>query len=61
MLCIGGSLDGSTPPEAMRDLTDRITGARLEIIEGVGHLPCVEAPEIYAELLTGHLSDIGHI
>lgn len=61
VLCIGGSLDGATPPDAMRDLSDRIKSARLEIIEGVGHLPCVEAPEVYAELLTGHLRDIGHI
>ncbi|MFV0299961.1 MAG: 3-oxoadipate enol-lactonase [Paracoccus sp. (in: a-proteobacteria)] len=61
VLCIGGSLDGATPPEAMQDLTDRIPGARLEIIEGVGHLPCVEAPKVYADLLTGHLRDIGHL
>ncbi|AUH33640.1 3-oxoadipate enol-lactonase [Paracoccus tegillarcae] len=61
VLCIGGSLDGSTPPDAMRDLTGRIKGARLEIIEGAGHLPCVEAPEEYARLLTGYLAEIGHI
>lgn len=61
VLCIGGSLDGSTPPDAMQDLADRIPRARLEIIEGVGHLPCVEAPEDHARLLTGYLREIGHI
>lgn len=59
--CIGGSLDGATPPEAMRDLTGRIEGARLEIIEGVGHLPCVEAPVAYAAILTDYLREIGYI
>ncbi|TRW99435.1 3-oxoadipate enol-lactonase [Paracoccus sp. M683] len=61
VLCIGGSLDGSTPPEAMQDLAGRIKGARLEIIEDAGHLPCVEAPQEYAALLTGYLREIGHI
>lgn len=61
VLCIGGSLDGSTPPEAMQDLAGRIKGARLEIIDGAGHLPCVEAPQDYARLLTGYLREIGYI
>lgn len=53
-ICIGGTEDLATPPALVRDLSDMIDGASLEIIEGVGHLPCIEAPEIIA----GHIDTL---
>ena len=31
------------------------------MIRGAGHLPCVEKPAEYAEVLTGFLKEIGHV
>lgn len=60
-LVIAGDRDGATPPDMLRDLADLIPGARFELMRGVGHLPCVEKPDEYAELLSGFLKDIGHL
>jgi 3-oxoadipate enol-lactonase len=60
-LVIGGSEDGSTPPDLVRELAGLIPGARFELIRGAGHLPCVEQPEDYAALLSGFLREIGHL
>lgn len=54
-LCIVGDQDGSTPPELVRELASLINGARLEIIEDAGHLPCVEQPEKTAALIRSFL------
>ena len=60
-LGIAGSEDGSTPPDLVRETLDLIPGSRFALIRKAGHLPCVERPEEYAELLGGFLSEIGHI
>ncbi|WP_299667213.1 3-oxoadipate enol-lactonase [uncultured Ruegeria sp.] len=60
-LGIAGSEDGSTPPDLVRETLDLIPGSRFALIRNAGHLPCVERPEEYAELLGGFLSEIGHI
>lgn len=56
-LCLGGSEDGSTPPELVGELASLIPGARFEVIEGAGHLPGVEAPETLAGLIKDFLSE----
>lgn len=61
VLCIAGSLDGSTPPDTVQDLAGRLKNGWLKVIDGVGHIPCVEAPRDYAALLTGYLKGIGHV
>lgn len=43
------------PLAAMKDLERAIPGGRLEVIEECGHLPMVEPPEIFIELLKGFL------
>ncbi|MCD7060674.1 3-oxoadipate enol-lactonase [Pelagibacterium xiamenense] len=43
--CIVGSADGATPPDLVSAFADHIAGAKFHLIEGVGHIPCVEAPE----------------
>ena len=50
-ICIGGSEDQATPPELVRELSGMIEGSEMDIIEGVGHLPCIEAPGVVA----GHI------
>lgn len=60
-LAIAGSEDGSTPPDLVRETAALIKGSRFELMRGVGHLPCVESPEAYTELLTSFLGDIGHV
>lgn len=58
-LVIGGSEDGSTPPDLTAELASLIPGATHALIRGAGHLPCVEAPDVYVEHLTGFLTGLG--
>lgn len=60
-LTIAGSEDGATPPDLVRETAELIMGSRFELIRGVGHLPMVEKPAEYAALLTGFLTEIGHV
>ncbi|GAB4394082.1 MAG: 3-oxoadipate enol-lactonase [Kiloniellaceae bacterium] len=50
-LCVVGEEDGATPPELVRAMADLIPGAGYEVIAGAGHLPCIEQPEVLAELI----------
>ena len=59
-LAIAGSEDGSTPPDLVRETADLVKGSRFALIRGAGHLPCVEKPREYADILTGFLKDIAH-
>ena len=59
VLAIGGDADGSTPPDLVRETAATIPGARFELLRGAGHIPCVEAPEAYAALLTSFLKENG--
>jgi 3-oxoadipate enol-lactonase len=59
-LAIAGSEDGSTPPDLVRETAGLVRGSRFHLIRGAGHLPCVEKPAEYAEVLTAFLTEIGH-
>lgn len=48
---IGGSADIGTTPELVRQNAENLKAERVEIIEGVGHLPCIEAPKEVAQLI----------
>ena len=50
-LCIAGAQDRSVPPDQVEALARAIPGARLEVLDGVGHLPALEAPEAMATLI----------
>ena len=58
-LCLVGSEDGSTPPDLVRSLAELVPGADFEVIEGAGHLPCIEKPEVMASLVTGFFEKSG--
>lgn len=60
-LGIAGSEDQVTPPDLVRETLDVIPGSKFHLMRRVGHLPCVEAPEAYAEVITQFLKNIGHI
>jgi 3-oxoadipate enol-lactonase len=53
-LCLVGDEDGSTPVALVKETAALIPGSRFEIIEGAGHLPNVEKPEIVAKLVAEH-------
>ncbi|MEL7254360.1 MAG: 3-oxoadipate enol-lactonase [Pseudomonadota bacterium] len=61
VLGIAGSEDGATPSDLVRETINLIPGARFELMRRAGHLPCVEQPEVYAQMLTDFLRETGHI
>ncbi|TYC51356.1 3-oxoadipate enol-lactonase [Rhodobacterales bacterium] len=55
-LVVVGSEDSSTPPALVKATAHGIKSARFVEIEGAGHLPCVEKPEEFTELLRSHIA-----
>ena len=60
-LAIAGSTDGSTPPDLVRETAKLIPDSSFRLIQGAGHLPCVEKPAEYARILTEFLTGTGHV
>ena len=60
-IAIAGSEDGSTPPDLVRETSDLIPGSKFNLIKGAGHIPCVEAPIKYANILSGFMKELGHV
>lgn len=56
-LVVVGSEDQSTPVELVRATASRIPGARFELIEGAGHIPCIDQPETLAQLIRHHVGE----
>ncbi|WP_319824515.1 3-oxoadipate enol-lactonase [Thalassovita sp.] len=61
LLGIAGSEDGSTPPDLVRETVDLVPGSKFHLIRKAGHLPCVEQPAEYAQVLAKFLTEIGHV
>lgn len=57
---IAGSEDGASPPAVVEATIKLIENARYHVIDGAGHLPCVEKPDNYAALVCRFIKDIGH-
>ncbi len=57
--CLAGGADGATPPALVAELARLVPGAGLRILPGVGHLPCLEAPDAVAEALADLLARAG--
>ena len=57
-LCIAGDGDGSTPPDLVKSLAQRITGSDFAVIQGCGHLPCLEQPGKLAQLIASFLGKV---
>lgn len=60
-LAIAGALDGSTPPDLVKETADLILGSRFALIRRAGHLPMVEQPQAYIGHLREFLESIGHV
>src|SRR5829696_3055469 len=58
-LCVAGDQDGSTPAEVVKGTADLIPGARFALIEGAGHIPCIEKPAALSGLIKQHLKEAG--
>ncbi|KFG70887.1 3-oxoadipate enol-lactonase [Microvirga sp. BSC39] len=58
-LCVAGDQDGSTPADIVKGTADLIPGARFALIEGAGHIPCVEKPAELSRLIKQHLMEAG--
>ena len=59
VLVITSTADQLIAPEVSTEMAARIPDARLETIEGVGHLSSLEAPEVFNRLLLGHVTACG--
>lgn len=57
-LVLCGEKDAITPPVLSIKLVEAIRGARLEIIEGAGHLANAERPDAFNRVLEEFLSDL---
>ncbi|MBJ3786103.1 3-oxoadipate enol-lactonase [Devosia sediminis] len=58
-LIVAGSADLAAPVDLVRSGL-AIPGARLEVIEGVGHIPSIEQPGILVGLIQNFLKEVGH-
>lgn len=58
-LCVAGDQDGSTPPDVVKATAELIPGAQFALIEGAGHIPCVEKPAELSGLIMQHLQEAG--
>jgi len=58
-LCLVGEEDGATPPALVQEMAGLIPGARCEVISGAGHLPCIEQPDVVAELIETFTREAG--
>jgi len=54
-LCVVGSEDKSTPPGDVKDLADLIEGSVYKVIDGSGHIPCVDNPEVLSKMIIDFL------
>jgi 3-oxoadipate enol-lactonase/4-carboxymuconolactone decarboxylase len=50
-LFIAGSEDGSVVPATVKEASEKIPGAEFIEIEGVGHIPCAERPDLVARII----------
>ncbi|MCL8027166.1 alpha/beta fold hydrolase [Nocardioides bruguierae] len=64
VLAVAGAEDPVTTPATLAEIADGVPGGRLEVLDGVGHLAPVEAPEVVARLVRTHalgepVADVG--
>lgn len=56
-----GSLDICTPERYARELVALIPGARLHVFDGAGHMPYVEEPDRFTDVIREFLASIGPV
>lgn len=60
-LGIAGGQDGATPADLVRETVDLIPGSQFKVMPRCGHLPCVQDPISYGEILTEFMTNTGHL
>lgn len=60
-LAIASSNDRATPPDMVRETADLIPGSQFHLIRRAAHLPCIDAPDAYAQALHAFLTSIGEL
>jgi pimeloyl-ACP methyl ester carboxylesterase len=50
-MALVGAEDMATTPELMREMARLMGDIRCEVVEGAGHLPCIEKPKEVARLI----------
>lgn len=53
-VCVAGSDDLATPPDVLDALASLIPNAQCELYKSVGHLPCIEVPDMLADEILKH-------
>ncbi len=56
-LVIGGTHDLATPPEQVQAMADQLPNATCHLIDGVGHIPCLQTPEIFAQFILDFMAE----
>ena len=57
-LVVVGDDDKASPPDLVRATAEMIPGTRFAVIEGAGHLPCIERPDALAALIEDLLDQV---
>jgi pimeloyl-ACP methyl ester carboxylesterase len=55
VLAVGGTADPTCPPSMTEEIASA-TGGVAVILDGVGHLPMVEVPQVVADLINQHIN-----
>jgi len=50
-LLVAGGQDRLTPPAVLREMAAQVSGARCEVLADAGHLPPLERPDEFDQLL----------
>jgi 3-oxoadipate enol-lactonase len=58
VVCVVGDEDTVTPPDVVRQMTDEIPNARLEVIAQSGHLTNLEDPETFNQHLGAFMAEV---
>lgn len=58
-LVLCGADDPVCPPAVHADMASAISGAKLELLDGAGHLPPLEQPNLFAATILDWLSNVG--
>ncbi len=60
-IAIAGECDGASPPDLVAATAKLIPNTPCHIINGAGHLPCVETPAAYAAILSPFLKEHANV
>lgn len=58
--CIVGDGDVATTPALVAEMAKTIPGARYDVIKDCGHLPCVEQPQMLADIIKAFIADVAY-